>query len=120
MKELICIVCPIGCKLQIDPSNIITGANCPRGEEFALEEITCPKRKICSTVATVFEDYPVLPVITSEEIPKDKIPELMKLISSYILTKRVNRGEVIISNLFGTSCNLVSTSSMLYTYYQPD
>ncbi len=117
MKELICIVCPRGCKLQIDPYSEITGANCSRGEIFATEEINCPKRTVCSTVATIFKDYPVLPVRTSEEIAKEKIPELMRLINSYKLTKRVNRSEVLISNLFGTSCKLISTSSMLYTYH---
>lgn len=116
MKELICIICPNGCKITIDNDNKITGAQCKRGEQFAIDEMTCPKRTICSAVATIFEDYPVLPVKVSEEIPKDKIPELMKLIKNYKLTKRVDRGEILIPNLFGTSANLISTSSMLYTY----
>ncbi len=117
MKELVCIVCPNSCKLFIDDNNEVTGAKCPRGKKFAQEEMTCPKRTICTTVATVFEDYPVLSVRTSEEIPKEKIFELMKLVNEIKLDKRVNRGDVIIKNVLNTGVDLISTSNMLYNYY---
>ena len=69
MKELVCIVCPNSCKLSISENGEVTGARCPRGKKFATEELTCPKRTVCTTVATVFDDYPVLPVRTETEIP---------------------------------------------------
>lgn len=117
MKEMVCIVCPNSCKLTIADDGTVTGNKCPRGKKFAAEELTCPKRTVCSTVATVFEDCPVLPVRTSDEIPKEKIPELMRLLNSYKLEKRVNRGDILIENLFDTGVNLISTSNMLYNYY---
>lgn len=116
MKELVCIVCPNSCKLQIADDGTVTGNKCPRGKKFAIEEMTCPKRTVCSTVATVFEDFPVLPVRTSEEIPKEKIPMLMKMLFDFKLDKRVNRGEILIKNLFDTGVDLISTSNMLYNY----
>lgn len=117
MKELVCIVCPNSCKLVINDDNSVEGAKCPRGKKFAIEEMTCPKRTVCSTVATVFEDYPVLPVRTSEEIPKEKISELMQLLNGFKLEKRVGRGEVIIKDVLGTGVDLISTSNMLYNYF---
>lgn len=87
MKELVCIVCPNSCKLSISENGEVTGARCPRGKKFATEELTCPKRTVCTTVATVFDDYPVLPVRTETEIPKDKIPALMELVNNFTLKK---------------------------------
>ena len=65
MKELTCIGCPRGCTLKIERDGdgwSVTGNTCPRGREFAISEMTAPKRTICSTVRTAFPDAPVLPV----------------------------------------------------------
>ncbi len=118
MKELVCIVCPNSCKLTIADNGEVTGAKCPRGKKFAEEETTCPKRTVCTTVATAFDDYPVLPVRTETEIPKDKIPALMQLIDGFTLERRVARGEVVIENVLNTGVNLISTSNMLYDYFE--
>ena len=53
MKEMICIVCPRGCHLKVNDNNEVSGNFCPRGAKYAIEEITCPKRYITSTVRTV-------------------------------------------------------------------
>lgn len=118
MKELVCIVCPNGCRLSIGSDGSVQNAGCPRGVCFAEEEMTCPKRTVCSTVATVFPDFPVLPVRTSQEIPKQKIPELMRLLGGICIDRRLERGEVILSRVCGTSADLISTSSMCYQYYR--
>ena len=118
MKELVCIVCPNSCKLTVADDGTVTGARCPRGKKFAEEETTCPKRTVCTTVATVFSDCPVLPVRTESEVPKDKIPEIMNIINGFLLEKRVGRGEIIVINVADTGVDLISTSSMLYNYYE--
>ena len=72
MKELTCIGCPRGCTLKIERDGdgwSVTGNTCPRGKEFAISEMTAPKRTICSTVRTAFPDAPVLPVRVSADIP---------------------------------------------------
>ncbi|MEG1790683.1 MAG: DUF1667 domain-containing protein [Clostridia bacterium] len=116
MKELICIVCPNSCLLTINDNNEVSGAKCPRGKKFAIEEMTAPKRTVCTTVATVFADYPVLPVRTSDEIPKDKIFQLMELVKGFKLEKRVARGEILIKNILNLGVDLISSSNMLYNY----
>ena len=106
MKEFVCIVCPNGCQLQVDDEGNVAGAKCERGVRFATEEMTCPKRTVCSTVATIFEDFPVLPVRTSQEIPKEKIGELMEMLNGICVKQR-----------FGTEADLISTSDMTYAYF---
>ena len=44
MRELTCIVCPRGCRLKIDDDLNVTGNSCPRGAQYAKDELTNPKR----------------------------------------------------------------------------
>src|SRR5690554_6716771 len=98
MKELVCIVCPNGCRLQVTKSGNeyeVKGAKCPKGKEYAITEMTDPRRSISTTVRTVFEDCRVLPVRTNGEIPKDKIFSLMELINKVVVDKKLKRGDII-------------------------
>ncbi len=116
MKQLVCIGCPRGCRLTVgekDGEYIVTGNSCPRGREFAVGEMTEPKRTICSTVATTFADAPVLPVRVSDDIPKDRIFEVMREINAVTLTERIGRGEPVIKNVLGLGVDVISTSDLL-------
>ena len=116
MKEFNCIGCPRGCLLRVEEENggfKVSGNSCPNGERFAVSEMTAPRRMVCSTVKTVFPDVPVLPVRLSAEIPKSEIMNVMREISSVLLTERLRRGDVIISNLLGLGVDLISTSNVL-------
>lgn len=110
--ELVCIVCPRGCRITVEGESI-TGNTCKRGEEFAKAEMTCPMRSVCSTVKTTFASMPVLPVRTYGEIPKAKIGELMKEINKIVVDKKVKKGDVILANVVGTEINLIATESII-------
>lgn len=79
---------------------------------FAVSETTCPMRSVCSTVATTFKDYPVLPVRTDGEIPKDKIDELMKQINAVVVSEKLHRGDVVLKGVCGKDVNLIATASI--------
>lgn len=116
MKELVCIVCPNSCTLQIEQRGdeiSVSGNRCKRGESFAKDELTAPKRTISSTVKTVFPDAPVLPVRVSAEIPKSKIFEVMEKINSVTLTRRVKIGEAVITDVLGLGVDVIATDSVL-------
>lgn len=118
MKEFNCIGCPRGCLLHVEKENeefVVTGNTCDRGKEFAISEMTAPKRTICSTVKTAFPEAPVLPVRVSTDIPKEKIFDVMKEINAVTLTERIGRGDVIIENVLGLGVDVISTSSLLKT-----
>ncbi len=113
--EMVCIVCPNGCRLEVINSNgevIVSGAKCKRGEAFAKNEITCPTRSVTSSVKTSVEGYPVLSVRTDGEIPKDKIFDLIALLSKITLDKKVPIGTIILRNVFGTNVNVITTTHM--------
>lgn len=116
MKQLVCIGCPRGCRLTVEENSgefIVTGNTCPRGKAFAISEMTEPKRTICSTVKTVFPGCPVLPVRVSDDIPKDRIFDVMCEINAVVLTERIGRGDVIIENVLGLGVDVISTSDLL-------
>lgn len=116
IRDFSCIVCPRSCNLHVESENgeiVVTGNTCIRGYDFAVSEMTCPKRSLCSMVKTIFADAPVLPVKLSADIPKEKIFDAMTEIRSIVLTERIGRGEVIAENLLGLGADLVSTSDIL-------
>lgn len=110
--ELVCIVCPRGCRISID-NGVVKGNSCKRGEEFAINESTCPKRSVCTTVATSFENMPVLPVRTDGEIEKSQIKEFMNIVSTVKVTKPVKMGDVVIENVLNSGVNVIATSSIV-------
>lgn len=116
MRELVCIVCPKGCTMEIDDSEealSVTGNGCKRGKDFAISEMTSPMRTICTTVKTAFPEAPVLPVRVSQEIPKDKIFDVMYAISEVTVTERVQRGDAVLKNVLGLGADIIVTSNML-------
>ncbi|WP_313131805.1 DUF1667 domain-containing protein [Anaerocolumna sp.] len=116
MKELVCIVCPNGCSMMIEEMGTsikVSGNQCKRGEEFAVSEMIHPMRTICSTVKTSFTNVPVLPVRVSEEIPKDKIFDVMREINKVVVTEPVSLGDIIIEDVLGLNVNVIATSNIL-------
>jgi CxxC motif-containing protein len=114
-KELVCIVCPIGCRLKITGENgniEVTGNQCKRGISYARDEITNPTRMICSTVRIRGGVHKVLPVKTDKAIPEKYKFEVIRLINKIELTSPVRMGDVIIADVFGTGVNIVATRNM--------
>lgn len=115
-REIICIVCPTGCRIQVngdDPQRLtITGNECKRGKEYALKEITDPRRTLITTVRLGHGRLRRLPVRTNIEIPKQSIFPCMEVINRAEVEAPVEIGQVIISDILGTGADLISTRSM--------
>ena len=109
-RNLICIMCPLGCQLTVlkDGDNItVTGNNCKRGEIFGKEEVTCPMRIVTSSVKT---EKGVRACKTSKPVPKSMIFEVMKEIEKLRL-KNAKFGEVVIKNVLNTGADIVITAN---------
>lgn len=116
MTQLVCIVCPNGCRLGIsgEGDNIeVSGGKCPKGKAYAITEMTNPTRSVTTTVKTIFSEASVLPVRTNGEIPKAKIFDFMKVINSFVLDKRIKRGETVLPNVFDSGIDVIATSDIL-------
>lgn len=113
MKNITCVVCPNGCLLQIDEtSHQILGNKCPRGINFAIDELTNPHRSFTSSVRTILPEYPVISVRTDGDIPKGKIMDLVALLKKLIIKEYLPIGTIIVHNVFGSTINVITTNNM--------
>ena len=114
MKNLICIVCPKGCHLQVDEDNgyAVTGNSCPRGAEYGKTELLHPTRVLTSTVRVDGGLHRRLPVKTTAPIPKELLFQAMEALNGVTLTAPVTVGQVVIANLLGTGVDMVATREM--------
>ena len=94
-----CIVCPLGCAIEVDLNDgkvvEVKGHTCPRGEEWAIQEVINPERVVMSVVPVEGGALPTVSVKTEKPVPKEKIPELMKLLSGLRLRAPVKIGDVV-------------------------
>ncbi len=115
MTELICIVCPVGCHLTINKNEEgfkVEGNTCKRGEKYAIEEMTNPRRVITSTVKLQNSYLHLLPVKTEDTIPKDMIFEIMEELDKIEVSAPINVGDIIVENILDTGVNVISTKNI--------
>lgn len=115
-KKLICISCPVGCEITVQLARgeilSIQGNRCPRGEAYAREEVTAPKRVLATSVKVTEGEFPLVSVKTDRPIPKYLILRAMAFIRGLSLPAPVELGQVITQNLLGTEANLVATRAV--------
>ena len=88
-------------------------ADCYRSKEFAVNEVTDPKRTVTSTCKTSFKDIPVVAVKTSGEIRKEDINKVIEEINKVTINKRMKIGDVVIENVLNSGVNIVISSNIL-------
>ena len=114
MTELICIVCPKGCRLSVDEENgySVSGHSCPRGEEYGKAELIAPTRTVTSTVRCTGGIHPRCPVKTDKPVPKELIPAVMAALENITLAAPVRAGQVVVQQVCGTDANMIATRDM--------
>jgi CxxC motif-containing protein len=112
---LTCVICPKGCRIEVSVEAhshqiaSIEHAQCRRGIVWAREEITHPKRTLCSSVLVVGGDQPLAGVRTSAPIPLEITGRLMELIITLTVEAPVHPGMVICSRPLGLECDIIAT-----------
>jgi len=118
IKEVICIMCPLGCNLRAEVKGQgitdVEGNKCKKGIEYAENEIFSPGRILTTTVRTNLGEVRLLPVRSSKEIPKDRLMACMAEISKHQVSGPVRIGGVIISNILGLGVDIVACRSAPY------
>lgn len=111
MKEMICILCPMGCHLTIDVANDykVTGNSCPKGEYYGKEELIAPKRVVTSIIRVKGGIHHMVPVKTDKPIPKELVFECMDLLKDIKIESPRKKGDIILKDILGTTSNIVLT-----------
>lgn len=115
-KLVICTVCPQGCRITVtgEGSSIasVTGFTCARGETYARQEFVCPMRILTGSVRTEGAAEPLLPVRSAERIPRDKIPECMKILRTVKVKPPVGIRDVVVKDILGTGVDIVASGEL--------
>jgi CxxC motif-containing protein len=116
MSELVCIVCPIGCRLTIEIKGegeiSVTGNRCPKGDVYGREEMLSPKRVVTAVVRTDSRTFPYIPVRTDKPLPRALIPELIEDLARQTVRLPAVRGAVLIEDYRGSGVNVVTTRTL--------
>jgi len=115
--EFTCIVCPVGCTLNVTVSEgnqiRVLGNRCPKGAEYALTEVTNPQRYVQSTVVLMgSKTERRLPVKTDKPVPKDRIFEVVNEIRKVKVNVPVKVGDVVLENVLDLGVNVVATRTV--------
>lgn len=125
-QELICITCPIGCHLTVEALSggevQVSGNRCPRGAAYAREEVLSPKRVVTATCRIHRPEGQAsresltaprrVPWRTTGPFPKERIHELLALVSAIEVETPVARGKLILANPLGTGVDVIVTRSI--------
>lgn len=116
-KEMTCIVCPMGCQLQLDIDDAtlklsVSGNNCPRGIKYAHEELTNPKRTLTTTVLLERAELTRLPVVTDGPIPKGKLMEAMQVLNCLRVKAPVHVNDILVKNICQSGVNVIASRTV--------
>lgn len=113
----LCIGCPLGCRLEVDEDDHgdiveVRGSSCKKGDRYAVQEHTDPRRGVTTTVAISGGLWPRLPVKTTDDIPKDQVLSACEALRRVRVEAPVKLGDVVMRDLLGTGCDVVATRDM--------
>lgn len=108
--NMLCTVCPKGCIMNVrrDPFEV-SGNDCPRGVDFAKQELDDPKRVLTSVVGTDDPVHPVLAVRTDRAVDRSKLADVMKAVKRIKVSGDFRPGDTVAENIADTGADLIAT-----------
>lgn len=105
LKEMTCIVCPMGCQLEVTITDgevtFIKGNSCPRGIKYAKDELTNPQRMVTTTI--MCDNGELLPVKTDRPVKKEDVFKVMEAVNKSVAHLPIKIKDVIIENVCGAN-----------------
>jgi CxxC motif-containing protein len=106
----------MGCELTVTVEDgavtNVTGNTCPRGAKYAKDEVTAPKRMLTSTVAIEGGVLPLLPVVSADVLPKERVLDCAAYLRGVKAQAPVKAGDVIVADILGLGVNIIASRDM--------
>ncbi len=115
-ERLTCVLCPIGCQIEADRRGDdldVRGNECPKGVDFAVQEILHPKRNLSASVPLEGSGSRMISVRLSAPVPRDMIFPILAVIAGLRPEAPVRRGQVLIADVLGTGADVIATRTVL-------
>lgn len=110
-ESMICINCPKGCRMDAvytDDEWKINGNDCIRGEDYARQELTDPRRILTALMRPEGSDKPVS-VKTDRTVPRARLLECAAALYRVHPKLPIKAGDVLIDDLCGTGARVIAT-----------
>lgn len=112
-KQMICILCPNGCELEVEYGEnrllSVCGNKCPKGALYAEQEVTNPTRNIATSVLVIGGELPLCSVRLTKPIPKSRIFDAVNEIQKIRLNAPVSIGQVLLRDILGLGSDVIAT-----------
>ena len=110
--EIICLICPAGCRLTVDALGNVTGNTCERGAEYGRQEVLNPVRTLTSTVRIEGGAIRRCPVRTKVMIPKGVMIDAAKALDTVSLRAPVKTGHTFTISVNDTAIEFMVTKNI--------
>jgi CxxC motif-containing protein len=137
--RLTCILCPIGCELEVrrDGESLdVRGNECDKGLDFAADEVLRPKRNLATSIparseagaagtlpartaagaagtfSTAGTAARMISVRLTVPVPREMIFPVLAEIAKLRPALPVRRGQVLIANVLGTGADVIATRTV--------
>ena len=87
----------------------IRGAGCPKGKDYAKDEITNPLRVFTGLIEVINGDFSLVSVKTPVPIPKKYLKKMGEITHQIKVEAPIKIGQVVAKNIFGKKIDLVAT-----------
>jgi len=115
-KHFTCVICPLGCEIDVELQNgnvvSMEGSKCEKGKEFVLQELEEAMRILTTTVPIKGAKWAMLPVRTDKPIPKRLLSKVIEQLADVELHAPVKIYHVIVKDVAGTDASIVATRNM--------
>ena len=114
-KTIVCIGCPNGCEIEITKTGgtyKLEGNECKRGEEYAIEEFTNPKRILTTTLQVNNGILPLIPVRSDKAVPKGSLFDCMQYLSSLKVDAPILMGKILVENILNLGVNIIASRNL--------
>lgn len=117
-KKLTCIVCPLGCQMEVvydgKAKKIISmeGNQCKKGQKFAENEIIDPRRIFTTTIKINSKTIKRLPVRSNTPAPKDKILGMAREAKKIKVKPPIKMGDILAYNFLDSGVDIISSTTV--------
>ena len=114
-ERLVCIVCPVGCELEVEAGAgdvVVNGNRCPKGYDYGRTEAVDPRRTLTTALPVIGGAEPLVPVRV-DGVPRAMLMEAMGRLRTMSATAPIHLGGTLgLMALRGLELRVVATASV--------
>lgn len=114
-ERLTCVLCPIGCPMEVVRGGEdieVRGNECPKGVDFAVQEILHPRRNLSASVPLKGSASRMVSVRLSMPVARNLIFPILAEIAALRPEAPVRRGQVLIADVLNTGVDVIATRTI--------